>query len=290
MFKKLFKYDFRSIKRVGMPLLLGVAGLTVLGVIAVLIFASAYRTSIYLPENADDAIVISNIISMFGSTMFLMLTITGLSFIVAGMQIFCYIDFYKNTVTDEAYLTFTLPVKAKDIIFSKTLSSFLWVIIHTVVMLLALSLIVLVGYVALGEEREIFMQEYQIFISMFGFDAFAGDIALSVVLSIIFGIVNEINSLLLVFTAMFFVSTVMRKHRVIGAIGAVIISNAIVGGLTGVVETIVGVVASVIGVLANNPFISGNITIFIMTLVVAGLTVGLFFILKHLMEKKLNIE
>ena len=46
--------------------------------------------------------------------------------------------FNKTLYTDQGYLTYTLPVKSKDILISKAIVSFVW---------LALSYIVLVGTV-----------------------------------------------------------------------------------------------------------------------------------------------
>lgn len=290
MLKKLFKYDFRSTKRIGIPLLFGVLGLTVIGSIAVLVFVSAFKSMIYMPENADEALQITTGLSMAGSMLFIYGVIIGLSLVVAGMQIYCYIDFFKSTVSDEAYLTFTLPVKAKDLILSKSLCAFLWTVIQTVAVLISGAIMLSVCAIFAGEEFGLILEELQYIGSSLGMESFASDIVLSYILGIIYAIINLANTIILVYTAIFFVSTVMRKHRVIGAIAGVVIANSIIGGITGIVQVIVGIIAGAIGTLAQNPYISGNITTAIMIFVVGGMTVGLFFLLKHLMEKKLNLE
>lgn len=292
MFKKLFKYDFKSTKRIGFPLLIGVGGLTVIGVIAMLVFASSFKALIYMPENADDTLMITTTLSMISAVTFLFGALIGLAVIAIAMEVYCFVDFYKSTVTDEAYLTFTLPVKVKDLIFSKTLCAFLWFTIQSVAITISVGIILGTGVIALGEEYSVLLEDLQ---SM-GFDPnilinnYVGDIVLNYVLNFVYNIVNTLNTILLVFTAIFFVSTVMRKHRVLGAIGGIVIANAIIGGITGIVQTIVGLIAGVIGELAQNPYISGNITTFVMTIIVGGITIALFFGLKYLMEKKLNIE
>lgn len=290
MFKKLFKYDFKSTKRVGIPLLLGVLGLTVIGVIAVLVFVSAFKTSMYMPENADEALQITTTLSMVGSIMFLYGVILGLALIVTGMQIFCYIDFFKSTVSDEAYLTFTLPVKAKDIVLSKSLCAFLWIAIQSVAVVASLAIMLGVGAISGGEEFNAILEEFKNLGFTFGLEAFAGDIVIGYVLNFIYTVVNLANTILLVFSAIFFVSTVMRKHRVVGAIAGVVIANAVIGGITSIVQFIVGLIAGAIGTMAQNPYIATNISTFVMIIIVGGMTVGLFFLLKYLMEKKLNLE
>lgn len=290
MFKKLFKYDFKSTKRVGIPLLLGVLGLTVIGVIAVLVFVSAFKTSMYMPENADEALEITTTLSMVGSMLFLYGVILGLALVVTGMQIYCYIDFFKSTVSDEAYLTFTLPVKARDIVLSKSLCAFLWTAIQSVAVVAAVAIMLGVGAISGGEEFNALLEEIKLLGFSLGLETFAGDIVIGYVLNFIYIVVNLANTILLVYSAIFFVSTVMRKHRVIGAIGGVVIANAVIGGITSIVQFIVGLIAGAIGTIAQNPYIATNISSFVMIIIVGGMTVGLFFLLKYLMEKKLNLE
>ena len=290
MFKKLFKYDFKSTKRVGIPLLIGVLGLTVIGVIAVLVFVSALKTSMYMPENADEALEITTTLSMAGAILFLYGVILGLALVVTGMQIYCYIDFFKSTVSDEAYLTFTLPVKARDIVLSKSLCAFLWIAIQSVAVVASLAIMLGVGAISGGEEFNSILEEIKLLGFSFGLETFAGDIVIGYVLNFIYTVVNLANTILLVYSAIFFVSTVMRKHSVIGAIGGVVVANAVIGGIRSIVQFIVGLIAGAIGTIAQNPYIATNITSFVMILVVGGMTVGLFFLLKYLMEKKLNLE
>lgn len=290
MFKKLFKYDFKSTKRVGIPLLLGVLGLTVIGVIAVLVFVSAFKTSMYMPENADEALEITTTLSMVGAMLFLYGVILGLALVVTGMQIYCYIDFFKSTVSDEAYLTFTLPVKARDIVLSKSLCAFLWTAIQSVAVVAAVAIMLGVGAISGGEEFNALLEEIKLLGFSLGLETFAGDIVIGYVLNFIYIVVNLANTILLVYSAIFFVSTVMRKHRVIGAIGGVVIANAVIGGITSIVQFIVGLIAGAIGTIAQNPYIATNISSFVMIIIVGGMTVGLFFLLKYLMEKKLNLE
>lgn len=293
MFKKLFKYDFRSGKRVGVPLLFGALGLTVLGIIAVLIYTSSFKTMIYMPENADESVYITTTLSMMGSGLFLVGIVVGLALLATFMEIWCFVDFYKTTVTDEAYLTFTLPVKAKDIILSKGLSTALWVLIQTVAGLGAMAIIASTGAIALGEEISTLMEEFENsgMTEIFPvFKSYIGDMAYSAVITVIYGIVSAANSIILVFTAIFFASTIMRKHRAIGAIASVVISNGIIGGLTGIISGIVNLISTIAGELLLNPYLSINVSYTVMSVVVSLIAVLLFFLLKHLMEKKLNLE
>lgn len=51
--------------------------------------------------------------------------VVSLVLIAAGTTILLYVHFYKNLLTNEGYLMFTLPVKTNQLVFSKLLTSFL---------------------------------------------------------------------------------------------------------------------------------------------------------------------
>ena len=53
--------------------------------------------------------------------------------------------FYRTVYGDEGYLTHTLPVKSRDIIISKTVSAFLWIVLSAVV---AFASVMIIGYQA----------------------------------------------------------------------------------------------------------------------------------------------
>ena len=50
------------------------------------------------------------------------------------MEILVYWRFYKHFFSDEGYLTFTLPVSRKKLLFSKTLNALIWTGAHTVLL------------------------------------------------------------------------------------------------------------------------------------------------------------
>lgn len=67
-----------------------------------------------------------------------------------GTHIYLAMRFYKNMYTDEGYLSFTLPVKAWEHIFSKTLISLIWILVDAVV--ISVSIIILVMYKGMGTD------------------------------------------------------------------------------------------------------------------------------------------
>ena len=101
MLGKLLKQDFRATARIMLPLYVAVP---VLGLFTNLIT--------HLCENQDGFLI--NAISMLVSFVF------SLSLIAAVVTtiVLMVLRFYRNLMTDEGYLMFTLPVSTTELIFS----------------------------------------------------------------------------------------------------------------------------------------------------------------------------
>ena len=118
MLAKLLKYDIRSVKRFGLPILLAVAAATVLG-------SAAIGGIIGSAGGAAEGSIALSILRIF-LILAIIAVVLVLALAVAGVQIAVYVDFYRSLVSDEGYLTFTLPVKAWQILLSKLLNALIW--------------------------------------------------------------------------------------------------------------------------------------------------------------------
>ncbi|MBQ8840447.1 MAG: hypothetical protein IJ004_03890 [Clostridia bacterium] len=292
MFKKLLKYDLKSAKRMGIPLLIATGALAILGMLDIFGMASAVNVLSTLPEDVEDAVIIAPTLSFLATFLFMYVIIFGLALVVSVMQIFMYFDFYKSTVTDEAYLTFTLPVKAKDIIFSKCLSVIIWTSVLTLATLVAGGLMILVGAFSFNVDGYYYFQDMFLSLDLSSLvpPEYSASYTASIIIAIVYAIVSMLNSLLLVFLIIFFVSTVVRKHKALVAILGVIGINSVYSGFIAFLQGIISLFGSIAGTALANPFLVTNLSLGIMSVVLAGLTVLFFFALKHLMEKKLNLD
>lgn len=292
MFKKLLKYDLKSAKRMGIPLLIATGALAILGMLDIFGMASAVNVLSTLPEDVEDAVIIAPTLSFLATFLFMYVIIFGLALVVSVMQIFMYFDFYKSTVTDEAYLTFTLPVKAKDIIFSKCLSVIIWTSVLTLATLVAGGLMILVGAFSFNVDGYYYFQDMFLSLDLSSLvpPEYSASYTASIIIAIVYAIVSMLNSLLLVFLTIFFVSTVVRKHKALVAILGVIGINSVYSGFIAFLQGIISLFGSIAGTALANPFLVTNLSLGIMSVVLAGLTVLFFFALKHLMEKKLNLD
>lgn len=109
MLGKLLKQDFRATARIMLPLY---AAVPVLGLFTNLIT--------HLCENQTGFLI--NAIGMLVSLVFM------LALIAAGVAtvVLMVLRFYRNLMTDEGYLMFTLPVSTTELIFSKLIVSVVW--------------------------------------------------------------------------------------------------------------------------------------------------------------------
>lgn len=88
------------------------------------------------------------------------LSLFGVVFCSAGMTV---VRFYKNMVSDEGYLTFTLPAKVEQLVFAKFLVAVAWQLITVILCIVSLFCVFVVGHVELGvffEEALSIMKEF----------------------------------------------------------------------------------------------------------------------------------
>lgn len=119
MLGKILKYDLKSMARSLLPLYA-----------ALIIMAAMLR----LLDLLADKITLVGIIYSFMMVLFVVLMIGALfyTFFIAIKR------YYKNLFSDEGYLTHTLPVSNNSLLISKIISSFIYLIITSAAMLLAL--------------------------------------------------------------------------------------------------------------------------------------------------------
>lgn len=93
------------------------------------------------------AIPVDNVFYTMGEVAFLVLyvlTLCGVIFCSTGMAV---VRFYKNMVSDEGYLTFTLPAKVEQLVFCKFLVAGIWQVVTMLLVGLSLISVFVVGHV-----------------------------------------------------------------------------------------------------------------------------------------------
>lgn len=216
MLGKLFKHEWRSISR----LLLPVHG-------GVLLFALLSRMYFIIGGGFDH-------LTMSGNTLVNTLTgilIFALCLVLFSACIFTYIysgyRFYKNVFTDEGYLTNTLPVTPAQIILSKGLAAFLWLLIDIIVV--AVSACILIA-------------DKEFFSVLFG--SFFPEVWAMALKVPVFSILAALSLLLspFILITMLYVSisvgSLFPSHKILGAIGTYI-GIYVINQIFGFIELII---------------------------------------------------
>ncbi len=263
MFSKLLKYDFKSVRRFGLPLVIITLALSILGAVNGYFFAMAIT--------ADDAGFISIM-----SVLTFILIIYAVAICSSIIGIFIYVDFYKSLCTDQGYLTFTLPVSSTSLLNSKLVNSLIWGVIGFVT--ICVSFIIMFVGVGLGlppVENTVPPEDFEYIFSLF-------DIT-DTILGIITLILYALNSQMLIFMVIFFASVITNRYKAITAIALVLLTNVIYSFVYSIVSAIVSVTMLATGEAAT------TLTYSICIILLAASGIGYYFATKYMMEKKLNL-
>lgn len=280
MLGKLIKHEWQTIWKVP-TLLIGV--LMVTAVVAGLTFA--------LPIWNSDWIGLP-----MSGIMLIMLFYVAMIGVSLGIVIYLAVRYYKNMFTDEGYLTHTLPVTSRQLLVSKVIVMSVWELIASIAILFSLAVFGIVTVVSLASKE--------------------GDFALRMMESIkelgslwnmpffkdfqIFGISTAFMELVSCFSgAMIIIASItmgqmIRKHRVLGSVGAYFAINAVIQGIS-----MVFMFPMMIKMALDNdfmyrfeesPFSFYAIMFTIMSVIYLAVGVGLYFLSEYLIHRRLELE
>ncbi|MBQ8381596.1 MAG: hypothetical protein IJX47_00145 [Clostridia bacterium] len=193
--------------------------------------------------------------------------------------------YYRKMVTDEAYLTFTLPATAKQTLNAKMISGSIWMIVAAATIILNTAIIaipnVLVhssdGYtfgMLLKDIADSFLLYYSSVPTMI-----VGNIAW-----LLSNLATLLSQLALIYLCITCGGILASKHKVLAGVGLYFGSQTVVGAI---METVV--------LAFNFEYLVGSyegatiLYYFINALLYSGLTVACHQINKHLLQNKLNL-
>lgn len=279
MFGKLFKHDFKAILRYGIPMLIAIA---VVGVVGTANYA--FMTSLMARSITEQAGVGYALLSLVSVMLNFIVTLAFVA-IPTVIQVLLLIDFYKSTASDEAYLTFTLPVTPTQILSSKLLNSIIWSFI-----MFGASVLAGFAMYGIGElTTEAMLGEFMV---VEGTSLGIGDIPgikLMIALLILYAVVTIIVSQLLYFLAISFSSSISKKNKALSAVGFSVLANFVYGIINYIILIVSVIVGVFTGVVSENPFLAINIALGVMNIVSIGIGVLFFFLTRAILTKKLNL-
>lgn len=281
MFGKLMKYDNRKLSKYMFPLF---AAATIASVVMSLM--------LFLMINMGDSS------EEFGFTVLLMMGMVMVMFVAymviiaaySGSYILIGVRFYKNLISDEGYLTFTLPVTAGQILNSKILSAFIWRILSGLVLILNI-VIVFLGVLPSALE-EILADNY---IRLF-FDAFFEEINATIgmgqfvglIISIVlFAIVMEMLSLGILYLAITLGGVMAQKHKALAGIAIYMALNSVVST---VIQIGYFILMSAVSAVQEPSVSMVIIFLLVCTALLAGIALIIYFVIRYLLQNKLNLQ
>lgn len=280
MLRKLLKYDFRAIFKYWWILAISSIGLSFIGGICVRILANSLE-----PPVSEDIWVWVMLIAVLG----LIACILGLSAFLVATEIFIYVRFYQNLFSDEGYLTFTLPVKRRDILNSKLISGL--VVNALTICMLIFDVFIILTISNDSETLALIRDAVSIFIQ--GTFEVVGAISIVYIIeAIILLLAMLISSFLLTLICITFAAVVAKKHKVFAAIGFYYVA----GAATSVISQLAVMfgAVSLAGILSALPEKSmlGVVSLIILaiTALVCALAAALYTLEHYLLDRKLNLS
>lgn len=261
MLNKLMKYEFKATSRLLLPLYL------------ILFFISIINRFTFKLYDYEGVLGIIN--------KFLIVTYVMTIFVVLIVTVFyMIIRFYKNLLTDEGYLMFTLPAKAHQLITSKLLSTVLWTIISIIVVLISLFIVF-----ATPDSFPAVINGIKEAIASFNRE-FSGNSALAFMELIIMFLLSLVANILLIYVSVA-VGQLFTKHKLIGSFAAYMIIYTILQFIMIIIFIPFGIFMS------KNPFEASLLPQMIFPAVIVILILGcacFYFATNYIFKKKLNLD
>lgn len=271
MFAKLLKYEWRASRSILGALSLAALGVGVLGAVVLRILIANFENMERNPANERLTVILPAVLGIL-----LLFLIFALCAYALGSELFLLHRFYKNKFTDEGYLTFTLPVTAKQIFLASFLNMALWMLIIGLVVGIAVTIMVAGGVISTGylDSLDILdIREAMSYYQEAGVDG--GD----VVLGLLNGVITFVYTLVMAMSCVTIGAVAAKKHKLLAAFGIYYGISV----LNGIIQTALSVLLA----LGNNMEMTG----YYLTEIGAQmlLILGGFFLSTYLMEKKLNL-
>lgn len=231
-----------------------------------------------IQNNAEGTLANSTLINIL-ATLSIVTFVIAIMAVIFGTMVLIIKRFYDNMLKDEGYLSFTLPVTTGQHIVGKALTSYVWVLCSSVVILLSI-FILLLGDGAVFTEIGNTIKELLRGINAYGLWGYVVEFIVLIVLGIY-------TNIMLAYTCMS-VGQNFNKHRVAGAF----ITYIAIYMITQILNSIFTSVLLGINFDEEMTMMSGffhpyNIYILVLAIVEAVAFTGITY---FMLDRKLNLE
>ena len=214
----------------------------------------------------------------------LMLYVLAVIALGIGTQIFLAVRFYRNMYTDEGYLSFTLPVKPWEHIFSKTLVAGIWILVDMIAIIL--SILILVMYRGMGTEIILEFSDLAATMSETGIN-----VVWFMIRMIIIGILSLIGSILMYYFSIS-IGQLFNSHKMIASVVVYFVSVNVMQIISTIASALMMMGSSYAEEIVADAAINSVYNIILNMGIVGNLLVCVvfWFVINYIMNKRLNLE
>lgn len=230
MFRKLLKYDMRSVWRVWRVMAVVVFLMSVVG-------AFVLRFLIKNVDKIYNSPALSTLSAFFIAAVWLSVFST-----VVLTAVLVYSRFYKNFFTDEGYLTFTLPVSRSQLLLSKTANAVIWsVLLFAFWIICSLPFAIISPMPEEGELVSLVVFEWIGELFKGGWEEIGVWLIVYIVEALIFGICALAYSTSLFQLCITVGAAIAKKSKILAAIGLYYVFSMIASAVQSILSTLFAV-------------------------------------------------
>ncbi|NLN97558.1 MAG: hypothetical protein GX127_04095 [Eubacteriaceae bacterium] len=273
MLAKLIKLEFKSTYQKFLPLYLTLFVFIVMGVINLNYGLPPGESIIYDSFNAL-------LTAFYVLSLIAVVVVTGVLIVMR---------FYKNFLTDQGYLIFTLPATVEQHVLAKLIVAFVWTTLSTCALLLSLLALFSTQVGSWNNMLLTINQGYEMALFHMG-DQFHS----TLIIIILYLIISPISSTLMYYLAMSF-GQLSRTHKILTSIGAYLAISIVLQLVSSLFASLFmpkyyQIMETTIDPTVEMAFSFMNSTFIFSLLLNIALAVGSFFLVSYLLKNKLNLE
>lgn len=276
MLKKLIAYDFRCTWKLTVTLFVS----SFVSAIISMICSFVYMEMLSNESETATLLDLAESFIVLGEQLFLMLSY----FCVGAVVLLTVVHYYKKMISDEAYLTFTLPATAGQHLFAKLVMGGTWALISSLVVFV--NTVVMAIPAAISVENMLTDEEFQ------GAEEIVDEVMSVLDINIVIAtgvliVIAIIVQLALIYLCLTIGGVIANKYKAVAGVAIYWFSNSIVTGAIVIVAFLVSAILT--GFMALPDDWETLVFLYLASLIVAGAGAICFFVNRNLLTKKLNL-
>ncbi len=260
MLGKLLKHEFKATSRLLLPLYLVLFVLTIIN-----------RVSLNLNPKGTLGIISGFLTFAY---IFSIVAIAVITYVIVIYR------FYKNLMTDEGYLMFTLPVKPSYLINAKLLVAIAWNILSFLLIIASL-----LGVFITDNRYYLLVKNIRMLISQFQTEFSSSNITIVIIEFIICILLSLVNNILIIYTSIT-IGQLFNSHKILGSFAAYISISTLIQIIVSAAFFILSIIFNSFDDISSIP----RIILPVSLLFTLATNILYYIVTNIILTKKLNLE